>query len=109
MRLLALAGIACFGLASAASAEDLGPYPDAYAPPPPERRIVEHHHYYHQPAPVYRERVYVEEPRVYYRPRVYAEAVYPRPYYAYGYTDWRYRPFYRPHWRGHGGWGHGRW
>jgi len=104
MRRLTLAGIACFALASSASAADLGPYhpyPDAYAPPPPpERKIVEHHHYYHEAPTVYREhRVYVE-PRVYRPPAIYAERVYPR--YAYAYSAWRPHHFFpRRHFWGH--------
>jgi hypothetical protein len=64
-------------------------------------RIIEHHHHHYAPAPVYRERRYVE-PEVYYRPR--REYAY---YDSYRYTHagwWKPRHFFprhHHHWRHH--------
>ena len=114
MRCLALLAIPLLSLATPAAAADLGPYyPDrqTYIERPEPPRIVERERIierrYYEPAPVYREPVYVE-PRAYYAPRVYRDAYYyPRPYAAYAY-DWRPRHFFPrgPFWhhRHHRGW-----
>ena len=95
--------VSAFFTIGSASAADMPANPPApppngyYGPPAEEGYVAPPPVYAYPPAPVYR--YYVPPP----------VAVVPAPYYARPYYGWGYgRPFYGPHARGYGRYGHWR-